>query len=51
MEHIRDELLEDDTHASSVLRVANRWGVQHRSTLLNGYRELFNEAPSQTLAR
>lgn len=51
MEYIRDELLEDDTHASSVLRVANRWGVQHRSTLLNGYRELFNEAPSQTLAR
>jgi AraC-like DNA-binding protein len=51
MEHIRNDLLEDETHASNVLRVANRWGVQHRSTLLNGYRELFNEAPSKTLAR
>jgi AraC-like DNA-binding protein len=51
MERIRDDLLEDDTHASNLLRVANRWGVQHRSTLLNGYRGLFNEAPSQTLAR
>ncbi|MFM0040932.1 helix-turn-helix transcriptional regulator [Paraburkholderia sediminicola] len=51
MEHIRDELLADDTHASSVLQVANRWGVQHRSTLLNGYRKLYNEAPSETLSR
>lgn len=51
MEHIRNDLLEDETHTSSVLRIASRWGVQHRSTLLNGYRQLFNEAPSQTLAR
>jgi AraC-like DNA-binding protein len=51
MEHIRDELLADDTHASSVLEVANRWGVQHRSTLLNGYRKQYNEAPSETLSR
>ncbi|NTZ83812.1 helix-turn-helix transcriptional regulator [Burkholderia metallica] len=51
MEHIRHDLLEDDAHTSSVLRIANRWGVQHRSTLLNGYRQLFNEAPSETLAR
>lgn len=51
MEHIRDELLADDSHASSVLQVANRWGVQHRSTLLNGYRKQYNEAPSQTLSR
>jgi AraC-like DNA-binding protein len=51
MEHIRDELLADETHASSVLQVANRWGVQHRSTLLNGYRKQYNEAPSETLSR
>ncbi|HYS66520.1 MAG TPA: helix-turn-helix transcriptional regulator [Paraburkholderia sp.] len=51
MEHIREELLSDDTHAASVLRVANRWGVQHRSTLLNGYRQRFKEAPSETLER
>ncbi|RQR49489.1 AraC family transcriptional regulator [Burkholderia sp. Bp9140] len=51
MEHIRDELMADDTHAPSVLQVANRWGVQHRSTLLNGYRKMFKETPSETLAR
>jgi AraC-like DNA-binding protein len=51
MEHIRDELMADDTLAPSVLQIANRWGVQHRSTLLNGYRKMFNETPSETLAR
>lgn len=51
MEQIRNDLMEDETRTSSVLRIANRWGVQHRSTLLNGYRQRFNEAPSQTLAR
>ncbi|KER67570.1 AraC family transcriptional regulator [Burkholderia cepacia] len=51
MEHIRDELMADDTHAPSVLQVANRWGVQHRSTLLNSYRKMFKETPSETLAR
>jgi hypothetical protein len=25
--------------------------VQHRSTLLNGYRKLYNEAPSETRSR
>ncbi|MFC0402403.1 helix-turn-helix domain-containing protein [Paraburkholderia rhizosphaerae] len=51
MEHIRDELMADDSHGSSVLQIANRWGVQHRSTLLNGYRKMYKEAPSETLAR
>ncbi|MBR7963643.1 helix-turn-helix transcriptional regulator [Burkholderia vietnamiensis] len=51
MENIRHELMADDTHAPSVLQIANRWGVQHRSTLLNGYRKMFKETPSETLAR
>lgn len=51
MERIRDELLDDDAPPASVLGVANKWGVRHRSTLLSGYRKLFNEAPSDTLAR
>jgi AraC-like DNA-binding protein len=34
-----------------VLDVANKWGVQSRSTLVNGYRRQFNEAPSETLKR
>jgi len=51
MERIHDELTHDEGHATSVLEVANKWGVQHRSTLVNGYRKIFNEAPSKTLAR
>jgi transcriptional regulator GlxA family with amidase domain len=52
MERIRHELLDDDSCAEGkVLRVANRWGVQHRSTLLNGYRKLYHEAPSDTMSR
>lgn len=35
----------------AVLEVANRWGVSNRSTLVNGYRRQFNEAPSETLKR
>ena len=34
-----------------VLDVASKWGVQNRSTLVNGYRRQFNEAPSETLKR
>lgn len=51
MERIRHELTRDDGHTPGVLEVANRWGVQHRSTLVNGYRKVFHEAPSETLAR
>lgn len=51
MERIRDELLDEEAPPASVLGVANKWGVRHRSTLLSGYRKLFNEAPSETLAR
>ncbi|RKP44653.1 helix-turn-helix transcriptional regulator [Trinickia fusca] len=51
MERIHDELTREDGCATSVLEVANKWGVQHRSTLVNGYRKLFHEAPSETLAR
>ncbi|WP_206956710.1 AraC family transcriptional regulator [Trinickia acidisoli] len=51
MERIRNELTRDDGRSPGVLEVANRWGVQHRSTLVNGYRKVFHEAPSETLAR
>lgn len=51
MERIRHELTRDDGRSPSVFEVANRWGVQHRSTLVNGYRKVFQEAPSETLAR
>ena len=51
MERIHAELSSEDGAATSVLEVANKWGVQHRSTLVNGYRKIFNEAPSETLAR
>lgn len=51
MERIRDDLLDDDAPVMRVLDVAKKWGVQHRSTLINGYRRVFQEAPSQTLGR
>jgi AraC-like DNA-binding protein len=51
MERIRDDLLDDDAPASRVLDVAKKWGVQHRSTLINGYRRVFQEAPSETMGR
>lgn len=51
MERIRDDLLDDDAPVSRVLDVANKWGVQHRSTLINGYRRVFQEAPSETMGR
>lgn len=51
MERIRDDLLDDDAPVAHVLDVAKKWGVQHRSTLINGYRRVFHEAPSATLGR
>jgi AraC-like DNA-binding protein len=51
MERIRDDLLDDDAPVAGVLDVAKKWGVQHRSTLINGYRSVFHEAPSATLGR
>ncbi|WP_017775670.1 helix-turn-helix transcriptional regulator [Paraburkholderia kururiensis] len=52
MERIRAELLRDSfTSDRSVLIAANKWGVQNRSTLVNGYRKQFHEAPSETLER
>ncbi|MDN7673711.1 helix-turn-helix transcriptional regulator [Burkholderia oklahomensis] len=51
MERIRGELLSDAPRATSVLEIASRWGIQHRSTLVNGYRRMFDEAPSQTFDR
>ncbi|WP_082712085.1 helix-turn-helix domain-containing protein [Burkholderia singularis] len=48
MERIREELLSEPTR--NVLEVARRWGVRNCTTLLNGYRKQFHEAPSQTLA-
>ncbi|WDD92571.1 helix-turn-helix transcriptional regulator [Burkholderia sp. FERM BP-3421] len=51
MERIRGELLSDAPRAESVLEIASRWGIQHRSTLVNGYRRMFDEAPSETFER
>jgi AraC-like DNA-binding protein len=51
MERIRDDLLDDDAPVTRVLDVANKWGVRHRSTLINGYRRVFQEAPSETMGR
>ncbi|WGS54177.1 helix-turn-helix transcriptional regulator [Paraburkholderia sp. D15] len=52
MERIRAELQREAVHGEqSVLHAATRWGVQNRSTLVNGYRRQFNEAPSDTLKR
>ncbi|HTH73836.1 MAG TPA: helix-turn-helix domain-containing protein [Trinickia sp.] len=51
MERIRHELTRDGGRTPGVLEVATRWGVQHRSTLVNSYRKVFHEAPSDTLAR
>ncbi|WP_193102686.1 helix-turn-helix transcriptional regulator [Burkholderia sp. Z1] len=52
MERIRAELESGTTlGAPSVLFAAARWGVQSRSTLVNGYRRQFDEAPSDTLKR
>lgn len=51
LEHIHAELLDDEMPGGNVLRIASRWGLKHRSTLLNGYRKLYNESPSATAAR
>ena len=51
MERIREELTREDGSATGVLDAAHKWGIQHRSTLINSYRKVFNEAPSETLAR
>jgi AraC-like DNA-binding protein len=51
MERIRRNLVDEDGVVTSVLDVAKKWGVGHRSTLVNSYRQFFNETPSETLAR
>jgi AraC-like DNA-binding protein len=51
MERIRGELLAGDGGQTSVIDAATKWGVTNRSTLVNGYRREFHEAPSDTLSR
>jgi len=52
MERIRADLeASDGAHERGILATASRWGVSNRSTLVNGYRREFNEAPSDTLNR
>ncbi|MGF6851334.1 helix-turn-helix transcriptional regulator [Paraburkholderia sp. CI3] len=51
MERIRGELLADHGGHTSVIEAASKWGVTNRSTLVNGYRRQFHEAPSDTLLR
>ncbi|WP_081677943.1 AraC family transcriptional regulator [Mycoavidus cysteinexigens] len=47
MERIRNDLLNEA--GASIADVAEKWGVQNRSTLVNGYRKEFQETPSDTL--
>ncbi len=49
MERIRSALLNES--GISIADVAEKWGVQNRSTLVNSYRKEFHEAPSDTLLR
>ncbi len=52
MDRIRAELTDGATPGDrGVLSAASRWGVENRSTLVNGYRKQFHEAPSETLER
>ncbi|SOE96834.1 AraC-type DNA-binding protein [Burkholderia sp. D7] len=52
MERIRAELVDGSPGGDrGVLDAASRWGVENRSTLVNGYRKQFHEAPSETLER
>ncbi|MGF6955264.1 helix-turn-helix transcriptional regulator [Paraburkholderia youngii] len=51
MERIRGELLAGNGGHTSVIDAASKWGVTNRSTLINGYRRQFQEAPSETLSR
>lgn len=49
MKRIRHDLLSET--GVSIADVAEKWGVQNRSTLVNSYRKEFHEAPSDTLLR
>ncbi len=51
MERIHRNLADEDGVVTTVLDIAKKWGVGHRSTLVNSYRQFFNETPSETLAR
>ncbi|MCA8023447.1 helix-turn-helix transcriptional regulator [Burkholderia metallica] len=51
MERIRSELVDGMSPDSNILAVANRWGVQDRSTMTKIYRKQFDETPSHTLKR
>jgi len=45
------ELLRSDPTDSRVNTIANRWGFWHMGQLATDYRHLFDELPSETLAR
>jgi len=51
LSQIRDTLEVVDTQATTVTRVALEAGVTHLSRFAQRYRELFEELPSETLAR
>ncbi|MFM0471354.1 helix-turn-helix transcriptional regulator [Paraburkholderia strydomiana] len=51
MQRIRAELQAASGSERGILEAASKWGVSNRSTLVNGYRRQFNEAPSDTLNR
>lgn len=51
LDRIRAELEENTWGERGVLDAAMRWGIENRSTLVSGYRNRFNEVPSETLRR
>lgn len=51
MQRIRAELQAASGSERGILEAASKWGVSNRSTLVNGYRRQFNEAPSDTINR
>lgn len=48
MQGIRNDLC-DGAGSAGVLKTAARWGMANRSTLAQGYRQLFSETPTATL--
>jgi AraC-like DNA-binding protein len=51
LNRVHSELLESDPAYGLVSDVANRWGFWHLGQLAADYRHLFDELPSETLAR
>lgn len=51
LDHVREELLDEDPQAGAVGDVARRWGFAHLGRFSAAYVERFGEYPKQTLRR